>query len=57
MRLGVCAAMADGVVDSHCRNMVDALEVIHTVAVSDVAFTAEDIDDGGVDLVELILAV
>ena len=50
MRLAVGAAVTHGEVGCAGRHVVDAMEVVHAVAIGNVALAAQDIDDGHLDL-------
>ena len=47
--------MADRVVGCHCEDVVDAREIIHTVAVGDVLFAAQQVKHRGVNRLEALL--
>ena len=45
MSLTIRTAMTNGIVDGDGRNMLDAMEIVHTVLVGNVFLTAENVDD------------
>ena len=55
MRLTIGASVTYGIVDGIGGHMGDAPEVVHTVLVGDILLATEDVDDGRVDLLELVL--
>ena len=55
VRLTISASVTNGEVDGTAGNMLDALEVVHTVAIGDILLTTEHIHDRRVDVVEFLL--
>ena len=55
VRLTVGAAVTYRKVGSVCGHVLNAVEVVHAVLVGDVFLAAEDVDDGRVNLLQLVL--
>ena len=53
--LAVGAAMSDGIVHRYGHYVVDPVEVVHAVLIGDVLGTAEQVEHGGVDVVQALL--
>ena len=55
MRLPIGTPMAYGEIGSKGGYVLDAMEIVHPILVSDVFLASEDIDDGAMQIVELLL--